>query len=129
MTPNSCPGDIIIFTVGSVVRDQQSGWASSTKVVDGQIDCHGRPNGMNTMLSSIMTENISVTLALTWVSKQDYSPIMFVTYSLYIFLQVRQGCLHTERSLLIKNSRIRRISQIYFPGHAERQRGSRQACW
>ena len=73
---NSRPGDVIIFTDGLVVREQKSGWAYSARV-DGQIVSE---NSMAcSTLSSMMTEINAVTLALTWVSSQDFSRVMFVT--------------------------------------------------
>ena len=113
---NSRPGDVIIFTDGSVVREQKSGWAYSARV-DGQIISE---NSMacSTTLSSMMTEINAVTLALTWVSSQDYSRVVFVTDSLSTLEKVRQGNLHADWYPLINSSSIRRITWIYCPGHA-----------
>ena len=113
---NSRPGDVIIFTDGSVVRDQKSGWAYSARV-DGQIVSEDSM-ACSTTLSSMMTEINAVTLALTWVSSQDYSRILFVTYSLSTLEKVRQCNLHADWYPLINNSGIRRIIWIYCPGHA-----------
>ena len=113
---NSRPGDVIIFTDGSVVREQKSGWAYSARV-DGQIVSEDSM-ACSTTLSSMMTEINAVTLALTWVSSQDYSRILFVTDSLSTLEKVRQGNLHADWYPLINNSSIRRITWIYCPGHA-----------
>ena len=60
----------------------------------------------------------ALTLALTWVSTQDYSRILFVTDSLSALEKVRQGNIHADWYPLIKDSSIRRITWIYCPGHA-----------
>ena len=113
---NSSPGDVIIFTDGSVVREQKSGWAYSARV-RGQIVSEDS-RACSTTLSSMMTEINAVTLALTWVISQDYSRILFVTDSLSTLEKVRQGNLHADWYPLINNSGIRRIIWIYCPGHA-----------
>ena len=113
---NSRPGDVIIFTDGSVVRDQQSGWAYTARV-DGHIVSEDSM-ACSTTLSSMATEINAVTLALTWLSRQDYGRIVFVTDSLSTLEKVRQGNLHADWYPLINNSSIRRITWIYCPGHA-----------
>ena len=99
---NSRPGDVIIFTDGSVVREQKSGWAYSARV-DGQIVSE---NSMacSATLSRMMTKINAVILALTWVSTQDYSRILFVTDLLSTF---RQSNLHADWYQPINNSSIR----------------------
>ena len=72
----------------------------------------------STTLSSMATEINAVTLALTWLSRQDYGRIVFVTDSLSTLEKVRQGNLHADWYPLINNSSIRRITWIYCPGHA-----------
>ena len=68
---NSQPGDVIIFTDGSVVRDQKSGWAYSARV-DGKTVSEDS-QACSSILSSMMTEINAVTLALRWAINQPYS--------------------------------------------------------
>ena len=99
-----------------MVRDQQSGWAYTARV-DGHIVSEDSM-ACSTTLSSMATEINAVTLALTWLSRQDYGRIVFVTDSLSTLEKVRQGNLHADWYPLINNSSIRRITWIYCPGHA-----------
>ena len=67
---------------------------------------------------TLFAQKADVTLALTWVSSQDFSRVMFVTDSLSTLEKVRQGNLHADWYPLINSSSIRRITWIYCPGHA-----------
>ena len=113
---NSQPGDVIIFTDGSVVRDQKSGWAYSARV-DGKTVSEDS-QACSSTLSSMMTEINAVTLALRWAMNQPYSRLVFVTDSLSTLEKIRQGNLHADWTPLINASNIRRIIWIYCPGHA-----------
>ena len=113
---NSQPGDVIIFTDGSVVRDQKSGWAYSARV-DGKTVSEDS-QACSSTLSSMMTEINAVTLALRWAINQPYSRLVFVTDSLSTLEKIRQGNLHADWTPLINASNIRRIVWIYCPGHA-----------
>ena len=99
-----------------VVREQKSGWAYSAK---GWWTKRLRElNGMQQYIVKHDDGENALTLALTWVSTQDYSRILFVTDSLSALEKVRQGNIHADWYTLIKDSSIRRITWIYCPGHA-----------
>ena len=112
----SRPGDVIIFTDGSVKRKIQSGWAFSARA-DGRI-VQERCGAYALTTSSMVMEVTAITEALKWLEQETYRHTVFVTDSMSTLAKIQKAELHTDWIRSIERSRLQKLTWLFCPGHA-----------
>ena len=110
------PGDVVIFTDGSVQRGTKSGWAYSARIDDEQV--HEDAGAFQLTTSSMDMEVKAITEALGWLKTGAYKRVIFVTDSMSTLSKVEKGSLYSDWIAAIKDSQLERITWIFCPGHA-----------
>ena len=113
---NARPGDVIIYTDGSVSRGRRSAWGFIAKA-------KGRPLvqqslAYETTTSSLRMEVEAVTAAFRWLENTTHTHIVIVTDSESMLRKVRTGMLRAEWLASLRKTRVKRIVWIFSPGHA-----------
>ena len=112
----SRPGDAIIYTDGSVVRGQQSGWAFTVRANGGII--HEDAGAFSLTTSSMCMEINAITEALSWLQTQQFTHAVIVTDSMSTLQKIKGGQLYTSWITSIENSCLKKITWLFCPGHA-----------
>ena len=112
---NTTPGDALIYTDGSVIRNEKSGYAfvvmSSGKIIH-------EASGAYAMTTSSMTmEIMAVTQALRWMEGQDYTHACVLSDSLSMIRKIQTGQVRRSWLESIGRSRVIRVTFIFVPGH------------
>ena len=123
---SSGPGDVVIFTDGSVQRGSRSGWGFMAQqhgrtVAEGSGACAATT-------SSMRMEVEAATAALTWLATQTSPRALIVTDSQSMLRKIENGQLRSEWVKILEPSAIEGITWIYCPGHAG-VRGNERADW
>ena len=114
---NCRPDETIIYTDGSVLRGEKSGWAFSASQ---HYITRKEGSGATTITTSSMTVEIkAITEALKWLcSTEDHQYATIVTDSMSTLEKVRGGNLYADWFATLENSQLLRLQFIFCPGHA-----------
>ena len=113
---NSRPGDVVIYTDGSVQRGTKSGWGYSARSNGSIIQEDSCSYPVTT--SSMRMEVDAATAALKWVSTTGFRCALILTDSQSMLKKIEAGSFRPEWIDLIKASQLRKLVWIYTPGHA-----------
>ena len=89
----SGPEDVIVFTDGSVKRDEKSGWAFTARV--NGITVSEGSGAVELTASSMAMEVKAVTEALQFLATSSYKKAVIVTDSMSTLQKIQRGMLHT----------------------------------
>ena len=113
---NACPGDVTIYTHGSVLRGRRSGWGFLAKANGRRLVQESL--AYDTTTSSLRMEVEAVSAAFRWLVNTTYTHVAIVTDSESMLRRVRTGKLRAEWLASIQRSQVARITCIFSPGHA-----------
>ena len=112
------PGDVVVFTDGSVVRGTKSGWAFSARDGDSLVRVREMSGATEVTTSSMYMEVIAITESLKWLKDTAFESATIVTDSLCTLEKVRNGMLYADWKEAIRGSNLSRVVWIFCPGHA-----------
>ena len=98
----SGPKDVIVFTDGSVKRDEKSGWAYTARV--NGITVSEGSGAVELTASSMAMEVKGVTEALQFLATSAYKKAVIVTDSMSTLQKIQRGVLYSDWIDLIKGS-------------------------
>ena len=114
---NCRPDEVIIYTDGSVLRGEKSGWAYSA--AQHYITLKEDSGATNITTSSMSVEIKAITEALKWLcSTDEHQYATILTDSMSTLQKVKGGHLYADWYTAIQNSQMRRVQWIFCPGHA-----------
>ncbi len=115
---HSRPGDIIIYTDGSVVRGERSAWAFTSQRNGRTL--HEDSGAFPTTTSSMTMEVMAASRALEWVKELnvDVRHICIVTDSMSMLRKIEAGSTRKQWISSISESSLQKITWIFTPGHA-----------
>ena len=90
------PGDVVVFTDGSVVRGTKSGWAFSARDGDSLVRVREMSGATEVTTSSMYMEVIAITESLKWLKDTAFESATIVTDSLCTLEKVRNGMLYAD---------------------------------
>ena len=116
-TPPSKPQDRIVYTDGSVTKDQ-SGWGFTVK--QGATTIHEDSAAYTVSTSSMTMEVETVTHALRWTASRDDSQTthaILLIYSMSLLRKVKNGMGSREWNVSMDNFHLRNLLWVYCPEH------------
>lgn len=105
----------IVYTDGSIMYGQRSGWGFTTKVRGRVITEH---NGIYQTNSSMRMEIQAVTAVLRWLYKTSVAKAIIVYDSWPMLRRVRNGWLSHKLLPFMRISKLQEFAWIYCLGHA-----------
>jgi len=115
---NSRPGDLVVYTDGSVQRGVRSGWGFTARS-NGSIvreDCCSYSVTTSSMRMEIGAA--TATAALNWVQTTGYECALILTDSQSMLGKIEAGYMRPEWTRTIKASRPKKVAWIHTRGHA-----------
>ena len=116
ISENSGDGDVMIYTDGSVVRQQRSAWAFTARSACRTVYEASSAYLMTT--SSMTMEVMAVTRAISWLATQDYSHVCILSDSMSMIRRVEAGFVRRQWIDSLSRSKVRVITFIFVPSHA-----------
>ena len=112
----SGPEDVIVFTDGSVKRNEKSGWAFTARV--NGITVSEGSGAVELTASSMAMEVKAVNKALLFLATSAYKKAVIVTDSMSTLQKIQRGMLYSDWIDLIKGSELQTITWLFCPGHS-----------
>ena len=115
---NSKPQDPIVYTDGSVTKDQ-TGWGFTIK--QGATTIHEDSAAYAVLTSSLTMEVETVTHALRWTASNGDSHTthdIILTDSMSLLQKVKSGMGSPDRNVSMVDIHLRKLHWMYCPGHA-----------
>ena len=112
----SQPGDVIIYTDGSVQRGLRSGWAFSASA-NGQI-MQEESGAYERTTSSMGMEVQAITQALQWLQSQAVTHAVIATDSMSTLEKVKGGQLYADWVGPLGSSHLKKLTWLFCPGHS-----------
>ena len=114
---NCRPDEVIIYTDGSVLRGERSGWGFSAS--RHYITLKEGSGATNLTTSSMCVEIKAITEALKWLcSTEEHQYATILTDSMSTLEKIRGGSLYADWFATIQQSQMMRLQWIFCPGHA-----------
>ena len=114
---NCRPDEVIIYTDGSVLRGERSGWGFSA--ARHYITLKEGSGATNLTTSSMCVEIKAITEALKWLcSTEEHQYATILTDSMSTLEKIRGGSLYADWFATIQQSQMMRLQWIFCPGHA-----------
>ena len=112
----SRPGDVIVYTDGSVQRGLKSGWAFSATASGRTM---GEGSGAFKQTTSSMSMEIhAISQALLWLQNQPFAHAVMATDSMSTLEKVRCGQLYADWVEPLRNSHLKKLTWLFCPGHS-----------
>ena len=115
---NSKPQDFIVYTDGSVTKDQ-SGWVFTVK--KGATTIHEDSAAYEVSTSSLTMEMEAVTHAFRWIASRGDSQIthaIILTDSMGLLQKVKSEMGSPDWNVSMFDSHLQKVLWVYCPGHA-----------
>ena len=122
----SRPGDVTIYTDGSVQRGRKSGWAFSARA-DGRTICE-QAGAFEITTSSMCMEVKAISEALQWLQSQPFTHAVVATDSMSTLSKIQRGQIYADWVGPIFSSHLRKLTWLFCPGHAG-VKGNERADW
>ena len=113
---NSRPGDVVIYTDGSVVRGRKSGWGFFAQA-NNEVANHDS-GAFECTTSSMCMEVHAISEALKWLEKCRYTHAVFITDSMSTLEKIKRGSMYVDWARSIQKSKLKKITWVFCPGHA-----------
>ena len=104
---NARPGDVVIYTYGSVLRSRRSGWVFLAKANGQRLVQESL--AYDTTTSSLRMEVEAVSAAFRWMENTIHTHIVIVTDSESMLRRVRMGMFRAEWLASLRKSRVENI--------------------
>ena len=116
LNDNANETDAVVYTDGSVIRQQRCAWAFSARS-GGKII--GEVSGAYaTTTSSLTMEVRAVTEAVTWLASHDFARVFILSDSMSMIRKVESGMVRRNWVEALVQTGIKEITFIFVPGHA-----------
>jgi ribonuclease HI len=113
---NSESDDAVIFTDGSVIRNQRCAWAFTARS-GGKIVTEDS-GAFAATTSSLTMEVMAVTKAFIWLESQNFSRASILSDSMNMIQKVQNGAIRRQWLESITKSKLSKVTFIFVPGHA-----------